>query len=62
MGFTGTDWGAGQGLSGTEQYTTGGGPDTQLSLAQDAFDLRLLWLAGRADVAASMMSPAEEIS
>jgi hypothetical protein len=35
--FTGTDWGAGQGLSGTEQNTTGGGPDTQLSLAQNAF-------------------------
>ena len=35
--FTGTDWGAGQGLSGTEQNTTGGGPDTQLSLAQNGF-------------------------
>ncbi len=35
--FTGIDWGAGQGLSGTEQNTTGGGPDTQLSLAQNAY-------------------------
>jgi hypothetical protein len=35
--FTGTDWGAGQGLSGTEQNTTGGGPDTQFSVAQNGF-------------------------
>jgi hypothetical protein len=35
--FTGVDWGDGQGLSGTEKDTTGGGPDTQFSVAQNGF-------------------------
>ena len=35
--FTGTDWGNGQGLSGTETVTTGGGPDTQFSVAENGF-------------------------
>jgi hypothetical protein len=35
--FTGTDWGDGQGLSGTVKDTTGGGPDTQFSVAQNGF-------------------------
>lgn len=35
--FTGHDWGNGQGLSGTLNDTTGGGPDTQFSVAQNGF-------------------------
>jgi hypothetical protein len=35
--FTGTDWGNGQGLSGTETVTTGGGPDTQFNVAESGF-------------------------
>jgi hypothetical protein len=35
--FTGVDWGDGQGLSGTVKDTTGGGPDTQFSVAQNGF-------------------------
>jgi hypothetical protein len=35
--FTGVDWGDGQGLSGTIKDTTGGGPDTQFSVAHNGF-------------------------
>jgi hypothetical protein len=35
--FTGSDWGDGQGLSGTVKNTTGGGPDTQVGVAQNGF-------------------------
>jgi hypothetical protein len=35
--FTGTDWGNGQGLSGTQTVTTGGRPDTQFSVAWNGF-------------------------
>jgi hypothetical protein len=35
--FSGVDWGNGQGLSGTVSDTTGGGPDTQFSVAQSGF-------------------------
>jgi hypothetical protein len=35
--FTGADWGNGQALSGTATLTTGGGPDSQITVPQSGY-------------------------